>query len=106
LVREGRGRDGVATARVSVPRPDAAAAALLPPLVPDPPAPNRWLLVREPEARSKLRQVPYPFMLREQPFVPAARPMLPAGGEVRLSLVGWGLGGDPLAAEARLYGKD
>jgi hypothetical protein len=107
LVRDVKGAYGVASAAVTVPAFDAATALLLPPLFPDPPPPgNKWLLVREPEARQKLRQVPYPFMLGEQPFIPAARPVVPAGGEARLSLVGWGIGGGQLAAEAQVFGAD
>ena len=106
LVRQAEGSYGLAVAAVSVPGPDAGATLLLPPLFPDPPAPNRWLVVREAEARQKLRQVPYPFLLGEQPFIPAARPALAAGGESRLSLAGWGLGSGPLTAEAQLYGAD
>jgi VWFA-related protein len=106
LVRDGKGGYGLATTTVSVPGPDAAAALLLPPLFPDPPAPNRWVMVREPESRQKLRQVPYPFMMGEQPFIPAARPVIPASGMALFSLVGWGLGRGQLAAEAQLYGAD
>lgn len=108
LVRDGRGGHGLASSAVTVPAFDAATALLLPPLFPDPPPPNRWLLVREGEARQKLRQVDYPFMMGDQPFIPAARPVVPAGGEARLTLVGWGLGAaaGTLASEAQLFGPD
>ena len=48
--------------------------ALLPPLFPDRAA-NRWMLVRE---APRGPQVDYPFMARQQPYVPASRPALAA----------------------------
>ncbi|HEX7180321.1 MAG TPA: VWA domain-containing protein [Thermoanaerobaculia bacterium] len=62
-------------------------AFLLPPFFPEPP--NRWLLVRESNEMPK--NVSYPFMLQEQPYIPAARPVLQAQQEVRMSLVGYHL---------------
>ena len=66
---------------------------LLPPLFPDPP--NQWQMVLEDMAdESKGTRRPYPFLLRNQSFVPAAKPLLVPGKEVRLSLVGYNLAGD------------
>jgi hypothetical protein len=75
--------------------------ALLPPLFPEPG--NRWLIVREAQRGP---QVAYPFMARQQPFVPASRPALAAGAEVPLALVGYDLGAGDLKADARILAAD
>ena len=78
-----------------------AGPVLLPPFFPEPP--NRWLLSRE---TPRGPQVPYPFMAKQQPFIPAARPALAAGQEVPLSLVGYNLGTGDLKAEGRILARD
>ncbi|HEY3570610.1 MAG TPA: VWA domain-containing protein [Thermoanaerobaculia bacterium] len=77
--------------------------ALLPPLFPDPAA-NRWVLVRE--APRGGPQIDYPFMARQQPYVPASRPVLTPGAEVPLALVGYDLGAGDLKATARVLAAD
>jgi VWFA-related protein len=76
--------------------------ALLPPLFPDREA-SRWMVVRE-AARGP--QVDYPFMARQQPYVPASRPALAAGAEVPLALVGYDLGAGDLKVGARVLAAD
>ncbi len=78
-----------------------AGPVLLPPFFPEPA--NRWLLSRE---TPRGPQVPYPFMARQQPFIPASRPALAAGQEVPLSLVGYNLGPGELKAEGRILTRD
>jgi VWFA-related protein len=78
-----------------------AAPVLLPPFFPEPP--NRWLLSRE---TPRGPQVPYPFMARQQPFIPAARPALAPGQEVAVSLVGYNLEAGELKAEGRILDRD
>ena len=75
--------------------------ALLPPLFPDP-AP-RWMIVRE---APRGPQVDYPFMARQQPYVPASRPALAAGKEVPMALVGYDLGAGDLKVAARVLAAD
>ncbi len=77
--------------------------ALSPPLVPEPM--GRWLIVREPESAID-RQVDYPFMLRGQPFIPAARPLLPAGGTAELCLMAYNLGDGALDLETWVLTAD
>jgi VWFA-related protein len=77
--------------------------ALLPPLFPDP-AVNRWVLVRE--APRGGPQIDYPFMARQQPYVPSSRPVLAPGAEVPLALVGYDLGAGDLKATARVLAAD
>lgn len=80
---------------------------LLPPFFPEPA--NRWLITRE-SPRGK--EVPYPFMARQQPYIPASRPVISAGAEgseVPLALVGYNLGAlgaGSLKAEARVLTLD
>ncbi len=81
--------------------PGFAGPVLLPPFFPEPP--NRWLLSREP---AQGPEVPYPFMSRRQPFIPASRPALAAQREVPLALVGYNLGAGELRAEARVLTRD
>jgi len=73
--------------------------ALLPPLFPDAAA-NRWVIVRE--APRGGAQPDYPFMARQQPYVPSSRPALAGGAEVPLALVGYDLGPGDLKATARV----
>jgi VWFA-related protein len=75
--------------------------ALLPPLFPE--AGNRWMIVREAQRGP---QVAYPFMARQQPFVPASRPALAAGAEVPLALIGYDLGAGDLKVDARILAAD
>ncbi|HSU83209.1 MAG TPA: VWA domain-containing protein [Thermoanaerobaculia bacterium] len=77
--------------------------ALLPPLFPDTAA-SRWVLVRE--APRGGPPVDYPFMARQQPYVPASRPVLASGAEVPLALVGYDLGPGDLKVAARLLAAD
>ncbi len=67
--------------------PAAGEAALLPALFQE--APGRWLPARE--AVKEGQQLPYPFMLKDQPYIPASRPVLTPGQESRLVLVGYNL---------------
>ncbi|HEY7215435.1 MAG TPA: VWA domain-containing protein [Thermoanaerobaculia bacterium] len=79
----------------------AAGPVLLPPFFPEPA--NRWLLSRE---TPRGPQPPYPFMARQQPYIPSSRPALAAGQEVPLSLVGYNLGPGELKAEGRILTRD
>ncbi|HVT57725.1 MAG TPA: VWA domain-containing protein [Thermoanaerobaculia bacterium] len=104
LVRNGAtGVYGARVERLSVPELGAGHAALLPPFFPE--APNKWLLTREAQ-RGAAKQVPYPFMAREQPYIPASRPDLTAGQPAAVSLVGYGLPAGDLKAEARILAAD
>src|SRR6202035_4600280 len=105
LVRNGdSGEVSVTAVPLSVPASGPQQAALLPPLFPE--ATGKWLIVRESGGREKLRQVPYPFMLGDQPFVPAARPVLTANSETQLYLMGYQLGGGALQVEGQVFGLD
>jgi VWFA-related protein len=102
MVRDRRdGRHSLQRQRVSVPAADDGLSVLLPPMFPE--APGKWVLVREGEERQ--RDVPYPFMASGQPYIPAARPVVPARGATPFYLQGLNLGagveltGEVLSAE-------
>jgi VWFA-related protein len=76
---------------------------LLPPFFPEPQ--GKWLIVRE-APREGDRQVPYPFMVGEEPYVPASLPVLAAGQEARMSLVGYNLGPGQVRVESKVLTQD
>ncbi len=104
LVRNSETGDlGLRVAPLTVPDLGAAQSALLPPLVPE--APGKWLLGRETRPEGSA-QPPYPFILRTQPFIPAARPELKSRQATELCMVGYNLGDGELAVSGRLLGGD
>jgi hypothetical protein len=99
VVRNGAtGAVGVRTADLVVPRPSRGEAVLLPPLVPEPL--GRWLLAKQPEIDQA--GYPYPFMMREQAFVPGAKPVLRDGQAAPVALLAYNLAGGELSVQGRL----
>jgi VWFA-related protein len=93
LVRNGaNGVSGLKVLPLRVPAFGEGEPLLLPPLLPA--APSNALLVRE-EPRGEGAQPANPFLLRDQPFVPAVKPALAPGREVRIVLAGYNLGAGP-----------
>ena len=104
LVRNGAsGVFSLRVAAVTVPA-FGQGPALLPPLFPDVAA-NRWVIVRE-APRGGGEPPAYPFMARQQPYVPASRPALAEGREVPMALVGYDLGAGDLKTDARVLTAD
>ncbi|MFL6199368.1 MAG: VWA domain-containing protein [Thermoanaerobaculia bacterium] len=104
LVRNGAtGAMGLQVATVHVPEPSQAGSVLLPAFFPEPQ--GKWLIVRE-AAREGDREVPYPFMLGTQPYIPASMPVLAAGQGSSISLVGYRLPPGKLRAEAKVLTAD
>lgn len=83
--------------------PAQGQAALLPPFFPE--APNSWILARE-APRGGGQPPAYPFMLKQEPYIPAGRPNLSEGKEARVALVGYNLGTGELKAESKILQKD
>ena len=103
LVRDAMtGASSLDVVSLDVPDWGAAETALLPPLFPEPG--GKWVFGRESE-EEQVPGVPYPFMLGEQPYVPAARPVL-GRGESAMALVGYGLGGGSLTLSGQLFTHD
>lgn len=87
LVRNGVvGSTGLRSVDVRVPK--AEETALLPPLFPEPQ--GAWLIGRE----ESPGDFDYPFMLGQEPFIPAARPVVAAGSAAVVSLVVYNPGED------------
>ena len=80
-----------------------ASPVLLPPFFPE--APGKWLMVRE-TVDPLEPPVPYPFLHGEEPYIPASLPVLGAGEDVRLALVGYNLQPGELTAQARILTAD
>ena len=93
------GTAGLKVATVHVPAFTASDPVLLPAFFPEPV--GKWLIVRE-AVKEDDRQVAYPFMAGEEPYIPASLPALGAGEEARLSLVGYHLRDGELQAEAKV----
>ncbi|HYG63220.1 MAG TPA: VWA domain-containing protein [Thermoanaerobaculia bacterium] len=104
LVRNGvTGQTGLKAVPLTVPAFAQAGPVLLPPLFPEPP--TKWVLVPETLQPGETRP-DYPFMLQQQPYVPASRPTVAPGQEVQVSLVGYNLGDGELQAVARVTTPD
>ncbi|HKI00909.1 MAG TPA: VWA domain-containing protein, partial [Thermoanaerobaculia bacterium] len=100
LVRNGAtGATGLRVVPLQVPAFGRGEPTLLPPLFPEPP--GRWLLVQE-EPRGEGKRPAYPFLLRNEPFVPAAQPVLTPGKDTRMVIAGFNLGTAPWKAEVRV----
>ena len=100
LVRNGTtGESSLSVVPLSVPDRSSEESVLLPPLFPEPA--GKWLFGRESDDE-QLAGAAYPFIMGEQPFVPAARPSLARQGNT-VCLAGYSLGEGTLAARARLF---
>ncbi len=64
---------------------------------------DKWLVVRE-NPRGSLRDEPYPFLLGERPYIPAARPKLAMGEDVELAIVGYNLPEGDVQIQAKVLG--
>ena len=82
---------------VTVPDYTHKAPILSTPAVPE--ALGKWVMVRE--AQERQRNVPFPFVLKEGPFMPAALPNLAGSGDARVAVIAYNLAAGELAASAR-----
>jgi len=96
------GAIGVRTADLEVPDPQVKGAALLPPAFPEPM--GKWLLGRQ-EGVDEAGYA-YPFVMQDQAFVPAARPVLRTGQAIPFSLLAYNLASGDLAVAGRLLDVD
>ncbi|MDE2976061.1 MAG: VWA domain-containing protein [Acidobacteriota bacterium] len=98
LVRnDATGRRALTTSLLEVP---GEAATLQPPLFPE--QPGKWVLLREEESEQR-KDVGFPFLRSGEPFIPAARPEVTAGGETPISLVGSDLGAGPVSVRTQVF---
>src|SRR4030095_5051588 len=99
LVRNGTtGASALRVTEVAVPAFASGEAALLPALFPEPP--GRWVMIREAQQQGK-PQMPYPFMLKEQPYIPASRPVLVPGQAAAVVLQAYNLGTGDFKADVK-----
>jgi hypothetical protein len=104
LVRNGAsGASSMRVVPVHVPNFAQGQPALLPAFFPE--APGRWLLAKE-APRGEGKPPAYPFMLKQEAYIPAGRPLLAEGQEMRMSLVGYNLGSGELKPESKVLRKD
>jgi VWFA-related protein len=104
LVRNGAtGAMGLKVTSIHVPQFVPGEPVLLPAFFPEPR--DRWLVIREAKRQGD-REVPYPFMAGEEPFIPASQPILAAGETARVTLVGYHLKPGDVRAEARILTAD
>jgi VWFA-related protein len=104
LVRNGgTGAYGLRSQPLVVPAFAEPAAVLLPPFFPE--APGHWLMVRE-AGRGEQQTAPYPFVMQERAYIPSSRPVLAAGQDAAVALVGYNLPAGGLKAEARVLAAD
>jgi VWFA-related protein len=104
LVRNGlTGAYSLRVVPVDVPDFAQGLPALLPPFFPEPA--NRWLMARETQ-QAGAPQVQYPFMLKQQPYVPASRPVLTGEQESAMALVGYHLPAGDLNVRSRVLTRD
>jgi VWFA-related protein len=90
LVRNSEtGRTAVAVTPLAVPRYEELQTVVLPPFFPE--QPGRWVMVRERQEDSQGGSTVYPFTLKGEPYVPAARPEIERGGEASFCLVAYNL---------------
>ncbi len=72
---------------------------LQPPLFPEPH--QKWVLLREEESEQRL-DVGFPFLMDGNPFIPAARPVVTAGGETPISLAATNLGAGAVSVRTQV----
>jgi len=105
LVRNGAtGAYGLRSQPLVVPAFGEPAAVLLQPFFPE--VPGRWVLVREVPRKQEKESPPYPFVIQEKAYIPASLPVLAAGQEAVLALVGYHLPAGAFQARARLLAAD
>jgi VWFA-related protein len=102
LVRNGsNGRLAVSALPLVVPAGEEP--LVFPLLVPE--APGRWVTVRE-APRGKPREVPYPFLVEQQPFIPSGLPTLEGGKEVAAVVFADRLAAGDVRPEVAIVGAD
>lgn len=101
LVRDLKsGRLSLRTVPVTVPDFSESTPVLLTPVFPS--DFNQWIMVRQ----EGLGEVPYPFTIQGQSYVPSARPVVASSGTSQFFLLGYHLSQDALALEVTVTTPD
>lgn len=96
------GRSSLVIQPIHAPDFSQAEMALGKALIPEPM--GKWLMVREGQERQ--RDVPFPFLLRDQPFLPAAQSVLPANGTQTLAVSAFNVPAGDVSFKVRLLRED
>jgi hypothetical protein len=106
MVRNGKtGAYSLRVVPVRVPAfTQAGGPYLLPPLFAEPP--GRWLMIREAKRGTATGEPPYPFIARDQPYIPTSRPVLGPGQDAQFSLVLYNPGEGEMKAAGKVLGAD
>ncbi|HEX5758043.1 MAG TPA: VWA domain-containing protein [Thermoanaerobaculia bacterium] len=104
LVRNAKtGAHALQVVPVVVPAYDQAGPVVLPPLFPEPQ--GKWLLTRETQVAGA-PQPEYPFIIGQEPFIPASKPVLAANQGARVTVMAYNLGNGDVRAEAGVLRAD
>jgi len=98
------GRTGVEAVPLSIPTYAKAEPHLLPPLFIE--GDPGWLMIRERDGKNQQATVVYPFTVKGEPYVPAARPVLRSDRAASLCLVGYNLGSEDVKLEGQVVAPD
>lgn len=103
LVRNGMtGESSLSETTVTVPDTAAGESLLLPPFFPEPG--GKWVFGRETEEEQRA-DVGYPFVVGQEPFMPAAKPGLDENGST-IGLAGYNLGEGSLSLSMQLFSAE
>ena len=104
LVRNGQsGRSSVAVVPLTVPDFESAGPVLLPAFFPE--TPGRWVLARE-TAEQGGAQPDYPFVLKEESYIPAAKPVVRQGEAARVALVAYNFGPGDIPVQGKVLDRE
>lgn len=100
LVRDAQnGRSSTRTLALSVPEFGSGAPTLAMPLFPEPG--GKWLMVQESAGSDARTDRPYPFVLGETAYIPAAKPVMGSNGSAQFIILGYNLGGASVPLETQ-----
>jgi len=68
-------------------------------------APGRWVMVRE-TPKAGQTPMPYPFMIKDAPYIPSSKPVLAPGQETQIILQGYNLAAGDVKAQAKVLSAD
>jgi len=105
LVRNGTtGASSLRVTQINVPAFAAGETVLLPPLFPE--ASDRWPIKIVQKPVEGQPQAAYPFMLKQQAYIPSSLPVLTPGQPAALVLQGYNLGEGDLKADVKVMSAD
>jgi VWFA-related protein len=105
LVRDAEsGRSATRAVPVMVPEFGSGSPTLAMPLFPE--QPGKWLMVQEAAGTEARSQRPFPFVLDGNSYLPAAKPVIAAGGAAQFIVMGYNLGDEAVPLETTFLTAD